>query len=98
MDDAAMKEKQDLLDDAESCKKKMSNAVALIDGLGGEKIRWTESSAQFERQIKDMVGDVLLATGFLSYSGPFNQEYRTLLMQQWKKEMDSRHIPYSELS
>ncbi|XP_067233367.1 dynein axonemal heavy chain 5-like [Chanodichthys erythropterus] len=96
MYDTAMKEKQDLLDDAEACKKKMSNAVALIDGLGGEKIRWTESSAQFEKQIKDMVGDVLLATGFLSYSGPFNQEYRSLLMQQWKKEMNIRHIPYSE--
>lgn len=38
MYDAAMKEKQDLLDDAEACKKKMSNAVALIDGLGGEKV------------------------------------------------------------
>ncbi|RXN24689.1 dynein heavy chain axonemal-like protein [Labeo rohita] len=96
MYDAAMKEKQDLLDDAEACKKKMSNAVALIDGLGGEKIRWTESSAQFERQIKDLVGDVLLATGFLSYSGPFNQEYRSLLLQQWKKEMNIRRIPYSE--
>ncbi|XP_077101314.1 dynein axonemal heavy chain 5-like [Siphateles boraxobius] len=96
MYDAAMKEKQDLLDDAEACKKKMSNAVALIDGLGGEKVRWTESSAQFEKQIKDLVGDVLLATGFLSYSGPFNQEYRSLLMQQWKKEMNIRHIPYSE--
>ncbi len=38
MYDAAMKEKQDLLDDAEACKKKMSNALALIDGLGGEKV------------------------------------------------------------
>ncbi len=38
MYDAAMKEKQDLLDDAEACKKKMCNAVALIDGLGGEKV------------------------------------------------------------
>uniref|UniRef100_A0A8C2DP94 Dynein, axonemal, heavy chain 5 like n=1 Tax=Cyprinus carpio TaxID=7962 RepID=A0A8C2DP94_CYPCA len=96
MYDAAMKEKQDLMDDAEACKKKMSNAVALIDGLGGEKIRWTESSAQFTRQIKDLVGDVLLATGFLSYAGPFNQEYRSLLMQQWKKEMNICRIPYSE--
>lgn len=44
-----------------------------------------------------MVGDVLLATGFLSYSGPFNQEYRSLLLQQWKKEMNIRRIPYSEV-
>ncbi|XP_051538163.1 dynein axonemal heavy chain 5 [Myxocyprinus asiaticus] len=94
--DAAMEEKLALLEDAEACRKKMSNAVALIDGLGGEKVRWTESSTQFQRQITDLVGDVLLATGFLSYAGPFNQEYRNLLMQQWKKEMNICHIPYSE--
>nr|XP_055038161.1 dynein axonemal heavy chain 5 isoform X2 [Misgurnus anguillicaudatus] len=96
MYDAAMKEKMDLENDAGACRKKMGNAVALIDGLGGEKVRWTESRAQFQMQIKHLVGDVLLATGFLSYAGPFNQEYRNLLLQQWKKEMNISHIPYSE--
>lgn len=37
--DAAMKEKQDLEDDAQACRRKMANATALIDGLGGEKVR-----------------------------------------------------------
>ena len=36
--DDAMREKQDLLDDAESCRRKMANASALIHGLGGEKV------------------------------------------------------------
>uniref|UniRef100_A0A7N8XJ83 Dynein, axonemal, heavy chain 5 like n=1 Tax=Mastacembelus armatus TaxID=205130 RepID=A0A7N8XJ83_9TELE len=36
--DAAMKEKQDLEDDAQACRCKMANAKALIDGLGGEKV------------------------------------------------------------
>ncbi|XP_076826623.1 dynein axonemal heavy chain 5 [Brachyhypopomus gauderio] len=94
--DAAMREKQSLLEDAEGCRRKMSNAMALIDGLHGEKIRWTESSIEFQRQIEYLVGDVLLATGFLSYAGPFNQEYRNLLIQQWKKEMNSHLIPYTE--
>uniref|UniRef100_A0AAY4AUZ4 Dynein, axonemal, heavy chain 5 n=1 Tax=Denticeps clupeoides TaxID=299321 RepID=A0AAY4AUZ4_9TELE len=93
---AAMREKQSLLDDAEACRRKMSNAMALINGLGEEKIRWTQSSAQFQSQIKHLVGDVLLATGFLSYAGPFNQEYRNLLLQQWRKEMSVNRIPYSD--
>lgn len=38
MYDAAVKEKQALLDDAEACRRKMSNATALIEGLGGEKV------------------------------------------------------------
>ncbi|XP_041923315.1 LOW QUALITY PROTEIN: dynein heavy chain 5, axonemal-like [Alosa sapidissima] len=94
--DDAMREKQTLLDDAHACRRKMSNAMALIEGLGGEKIRWTESSAEFQRQISHLVGDVLLATGFLSYAGPFNQEYRNLLLQQWTIEMTAHRIPHSQ--
>uniref|UniRef100_A0A8B9FAK4 Dynein heavy chain 5, axonemal n=1 Tax=Amazona collaria TaxID=241587 RepID=A0A8B9FAK4_9PSIT len=95
MYDNAMKEKQALLNDAEACRRKMNNATALIEGLGGEKLRWTASSKNFQNQIINLVGNVLLATGFLSYSGPFNQEYRNLLLQLWKKEMDNSKIPYS---
>jgi dynein heavy chain len=40
-----------LLDDAESCKTKMVAASALINGLGGEKVRWTQQSKEFEEQI-----------------------------------------------
>ncbi|KAI8792083.1 dynein heavy chain 5, axonemal [Biomphalaria glabrata] len=94
--DAAMAEKQALMDDAEACRRKMNNAEALINGLSGEKIRWTEASKTFEAQIQRLVGDVLLATGFLSYTGPFNQEFRNLMLRNWKKEMQAVKIPFSD--
>uniref|UniRef100_H2XPC8 AAA+ ATPase domain-containing protein n=1 Tax=Ciona intestinalis TaxID=7719 RepID=H2XPC8_CIOIN len=94
--DKAMSHKQALLDDAETCRRKMTNAMALIEGLGGEKVRWEAAGKKFEDQINKLVGDVLLATGFLSYSGPFNQDFRSLLVSQWKKEMAQNEIPYSD--
>lgn len=47
--DAAMANKQNLIDGAEACKRKMNNAKTLINGLGGEKIRWTEASKRFQQ-------------------------------------------------
>ena len=42
-----------------------------------------------------LVGDVLLASGFLSYCGPFNQDFRGILLDAWKEELHTRKIPLS---
>uniref|UniRef100_A0A671DPB5 Dynein axonemal heavy chain 8 n=1 Tax=Rhinolophus ferrumequinum TaxID=59479 RepID=A0A671DPB5_RHIFE len=95
--DAAMNKKMDLLNDADMCRKKMQAASTLIDGLSGEKIRWTQQSKEFKAQINRLVGDILLCTGFLSYLGPFNQIFRNLLLKdQWEIELRARKIPFTE--
>ena len=86
------------MDDANNCRRKIGNASALVDGLSGERVRWTASSKDFEARTERLVGDVLLATGFLSYAGPFNQQFRSLLLQNWQQEMSRNSIPFTKVS
>ena len=91
----AILEKQQIAKQADSCRKKMSAASTLINGLGGERIRWTQQSKNFKEQLQKLIGDSVLACAFLSYSGPFNQEFRNKLMTKWKSILKDKSIPFS---
>nr|XP_013189103.1 unnamed protein product [Amyelois transitella] len=91
--ESAVSEKQQLTDALNVCLRKMTAATALINGLGGEKIRWTQQSKDFKEQLGRLVGDVVLATGFLSYCGPYNQEFRNNLLDTWMGILKKKEIP-----
>ena len=42
-----------------------------------------------------LVGDILLSSAFLSYSGPFNQDFRVILSDGWVKETKQCRIPFT---
>jgi dynein heavy chain len=58
-------------------------ANRLVGGLSSEKIRWTESVANFRVQEKSLPGNVLLITAFISYVGCFTKIYRVDLMEKY---------------
>jgi dynein heavy chain len=84
---------QEVQDVADKCKSKMDAATALISGLSGEQIRWTQQLASFKSDTNRLIGDVLILTGFLSYSGPFNQQYRRILEESWTSSLNTLKIP-----
>jgi len=45
-----------------------------------EKIRWGQSIKSFEAQEKTLCGDILLTAAYVSYVGPFTQQYRQELV------------------
>jgi dynein heavy chain len=93
----AMGNKQALEDKANMTKRKMDQANKLINGLAGEKVRWTEDSNNFATRRKKLVGDCALSCGFVTYSGPFNSEFRDKLNYDiFLKDTHGRGVPASE--
>jgi dynein heavy chain, axonemal len=66
-------EKQTIENRAMNTRRKMELAQQLIDGLQGERERWTEDSKLFKAEKNALVGDCAVASMFLSYCGAFNQ-------------------------
>ena len=60
------------------------------------KVRWTETSKNLKEQLGRLIGDTLLACGFLSYAGPFNQEYRNHLLLSWKNLLKQRNVSFTK--
>jgi dynein heavy chain len=62
--------KNKALAEAESCQLRLSLANRLIKALSSEKVRWGDSIVRLGEDLKVIVGDVLLASSFVSYVGP----------------------------
>ena len=68
----------ELEEQAEDCSNKLERAEKLIGGLGGEKDRWNEASAKLGI-FENITGDVLIASGVVSYMGPFTAPSATCI-------------------
>eukprot|EP00930_Biecheleria_cincta_P008311 TRINITY_DN10972_c0_g5_i1.p1 TRINITY_DN10972_c0_g5~~TRINITY_DN10972_c0_g5_i1.p1 ORF type:complete len:3933 (-),score=932.09 TRINITY_DN10972_c0_g5_i1:47-11569(-) len=87
--------KQDqLAHEMEMCVIKLANANKLIDGLGGEKDRWTNTVATLTEQYELLPGDSLVAAGMVGYAGPFTGEYRIGFEKLWVENEDTEKITH----
>jgi dynein heavy chain len=72
--DAKTVELNELKDRADKMAKHLEAAKELIGGLGSEKSRWTIERDKLAISETMLVGDCLLASSFLSYTGAFTFE------------------------
>jgi dynein heavy chain len=93
---AAVDEKQNLDDQVADCKAKLIRAKKLMDGLGGEKIRWSETAERLKNDYGNIVGDVLVSSGSIAYLGAFTMLYRKSCMEAWMAKLKEEEVPGSE--
>ena len=43
-----------------------------------------------------LIGNAIIVTAFLSYCGPFNQDFRHRMLNEWQKQIQQKMIPFSE--
>lgn len=91
-----IEEKQNLEMKSNKTKKKITTARTLINSLSGEKERWGKGAAEINEQKRRLVGNVSLACAFISYCGPFNADFRSLLSNEYYiADMKKKNIPFT---
>ncbi|KAF8279355.1 putative dynein heavy chain [Trypanosoma cruzi] len=94
--DRVRKDKQDLEEKVNDTDVKLTRAKKLIEGLGGEKVRFAKESQRFENELKYVVGNVLISAGVVAYMGPFLHKYRAKTTQTWLDMCKKHKIQVSE--
>ena len=95
--DEQMGKKRTIEEGAMALQKKMNQASTLINGLAGERARWTEDAANFSDQKRRLVGDCAIGCAFMSYCGPFNQKFRDYMINdKFIADCLSRNVPATE--
>jgi len=93
--DKVMKEKNDAMAAAEKCQNKMDLATRLVSALGSELDRWSQSIIDLTEYLEVIIGDVLLASAFVSYVGPFNKAFRDKIIADFVAFFGKNDIPMS---
>lgn len=71
-------------------------AEKLVSGLASEAERWKVNAALLEEDLRNLVGNIILAAGSIAYLGPFTYNYRSEIIQKWINNCKELSIPVSD--
>jgi len=81
---------------AEIMETRLSAAEKLLKGLESERVRWAKEMTELDENMENLIGDCLLTSSFLSYSGAFTFEFRKkFTYEMLYADVKSRNIPVS---
>eukprot|EP00501_MAST-03F_sp_TOSAG23-6_P002568 GSMAST32.ASY1.ANO1.2709.1 assembled CDS len=83
---SAMDKKNDLEAQMKLATDRLQRADVLIGGLGGEKARWKETVGTLSIAYDNLIGDVLVASGTISYLGCFTPAFRSRTVKRCRVE------------
>lgn len=82
---------------ADLMERRLLAASKLIAGLGSERERWTRDIADLEARRDRLIGDCLLTSSFLSYTGAFTATYRyAMVYDMWQGDVRERGVPLTQ--
>ena len=88
----SLKQKQEL------ARVQLGRAEKLVSGLADESKRWTKTVETLRTDLRDILGNIIVAAAIIAYLGPFTSEYRNEMIQKWIKrcKQPDLSIPVSE--
>ena len=81
--------------ESESIKAKLGRASSLANAFAKEEERWGSSLKKNKELLKNVLGDIILASANLTYLGVFPEKYRTLLKNEWADLLRKKGIQYN---
>ena len=92
----AEEQKKQLMADIENTRKKIDRARELLDLLKNENKRWNDQKNNFQEQHNNIIGDMLISSGIITYLGIFTPYYRELCIKTWSGLLDKLMIAKSK--
>ena len=94
---AATEEKAEVEAQAAAGKARLGLAERLVGGLSSENDRWGREIENLRDASTTLIGDCMLAAGFVSYVGSFDQLNRDALWKTiWTPDLEDRKIPLTK--
>nr|XP_031831701.1 dynein heavy chain 3, axonemal-like [Nomia melanderi] len=81
--------------EVEDCTNKLNKAEKLIASLGGEKNRWMQCAVNLQKNYDNLVGDMILSCGLISYTASYTTVFRDKILGYWKQYIIDLKIPFT---